>query len=63
MKYIFKLCGYVYILYININNGMICEVNKMENKIIPIDFVNFIRNIKHHFVLLNNPTLNLKLRY
>lgn len=63
MKYIFKLCGYVYILYIIINNGMICEVNKMENKIIPIDFVNFIRNIKHHFVLLNNPTLNLKLRY
>lgn len=60
MKYVFLNFLAMYISHTIINNGIICGINKIENKIISVDFVNFIRTIKLHFVLLNEPTLNPK---
>ena len=50
----------MYISHTIINNGIICGINKIKNKIISVDFVNFTTTIKLHFVLLNEPTLNPK---
>lgn len=49
--YIFKLIDYI--AHIIINSEIICGINKIGNKILSIDFVNFTRTIQHHFVLLN----------
>ena len=56
--YIFKLIDYI--AHIIINNEIICGINKIRNKILSIDFVNFTRTMQHHFVLLNGSTLNPK---